>query len=511
MVFQTRIDESAGRATLVSSKASSTRQALDYAVSTAHYTEQVLAGDVVAASLEVAGLKAKLIDGQTRHTELSKACGHVQSAHSIGDEETKVLVADLACFDSESEALRSDALMQNQGHVQLLETLKQDYDALRDAQTAILVELTGVEDATNQTKDETRVSLEALRQTQVSEQEGHDQASDAISKDITVNDARILALRGSCESERRELDGKKAELDSRWREYSKGSKEYDDTLTTIMYLGQESLLDLPQYEPMWKAAEFRQKRAEAQAAAAEMKAAEAVNKCVEMAKEMAVSKSAFNMQLKDLRAENVSLSEVNSHLAVNVEKVRTDRAMYEEVIARLEKAFENHRHPYVHRIRCAGESLDILSMNEADQIAHLDTDLAQLHEDETRLAAQNAEYKKSIENVSSELDLIAQMQLETADAKWAAEGQAKALEQLILTPESGAVDTPTFSSSLTPSSPSVLITPELKGADDKADMLFDASFEEAESEGIANSATVRDLGEMYVRTSQLGTGLGLNV
>ena len=478
MVSQTRIDESSGCATLVLSKASSTRQALDHAVSSAHYTEQVLAGDVVAASHKLAGLKAELANGLTRHTELRKAQDDVQSVHLVVDEETKVLVADLAYFNSEVEAIRSDTLTQSQGHAQLLETLEQDYNALRDAQATILAELTGVKDATNQAKDETRMSLEALRQTQVSEQEGHDQASDAISKDIALNDARILALKGSCESERRELDGKKAELDSRWREYSKESKEYDDTLTTIMYLGQEALLDLPQYEPMWKAAEFRQKRAEAQAVAAEKKAVEATNECVEMAKEIVISKKAFNTRLKDLRAENVSLAEANSSLAVDIERIRVDRAMHEEVIAKLERTFGNHRRPYVHRIRCAEESLKMLSMDEANQIACLDADLAQLHAQETRLTTQNAEYKKSIENVSFELDSISRIRQEIADAKWAAEGQAKALEQLILTPESGAIDTPTFSSSLTPSLSSIPVAPELKGVGEEPDMLFDASFEE---------------------------------
>ena len=48
------------------------------------------------------------------------------------------------------------------------------------------------------------------------------------------------------------------------------------------------------------------------------------------------------------------------------EKVRIDYAMCEEGIAKLEKNFENQRHPYVHRIRCAEESLNVLSVDEAD-------------------------------------------------------------------------------------------------------------------------------------------------
>ena len=52
--------------------------------------------------------------------------------------------------------------------------------------------------------------------------------------------------------------------------------------------------------------------------------------------------------------------------ATEAEKVRVDYAMREEGIAKLEKNFENQRHPHVHRIRCAEESLNVPPMDEAD-------------------------------------------------------------------------------------------------------------------------------------------------
>ena len=65
------------------------------------------------------------------------------------------------------------------------------------------------------------------------------------------------------------------------------------------------------------------------------------------------------------------MTEANDDWATGAEKVRVDHAMHEEAIAKLEKDFENQHHPYVHRISCADESLNVLSMDEADQVACL--------------------------------------------------------------------------------------------------------------------------------------------
>lgn len=454
-------------------------------------------------------MKADLAVDEGHYVELLKSHDVLEDACLLADKEIKSLGADLAHLDADAEGLRSEALLETQAHIEKIVTLRRDHDTLGTSHTSALAQLAQVKEAIMRVEDDTRISVNALREKQASDRADYDKKATVLTKSVATNDARIIEMKASYHSLKQDVDAKQAELDARYRQFDKESSKYGQMIEDIMFVTREAKLDFREYESKWQEAGNRQRLAERQAVAAEKQAVEAQERSHEMAKERSISKHAFNTQLKDLREQNESLTKSNEALAVAIDGLRADKTMLHEVITKLEKDFEDRQRPLLFRARRAEEDLALFSSKEADVISQLNARFLCLKDEETRIAVQNAEYGAALENAYDEMDSVIRMQDETADAKWAAEGQAKALEQLLLTPLSGTFDTPTSSSSLIGSSPSTLATPELDGSSDGSDMIFDASFEEAQSGDIVDSATFRGLAEVSVGLVEQGVGLGL--
>lgn len=505
---QAVIKETAERTALALSKADEAQNAIDHVVSAAHYKEQVLHGDIDVISAQVVSVKADLSADEAHYVELLKSHDVIKDACLLADQEVKSLEADLARLDADTEGLRSEALLETQAHTEKMATLKRDNDVLETSHMSTLAELGRVKEAIARVEDDTRISVNTLREKQASHQAGHDKKATSLNESVATNNARIMEMKASYHSLKQDVDAKQAQLDARYRHFDKESSKYGQMIEDIMFVTREAKLDFREYESKWQEAGNRQRLAERQAVAAEKQAIEAQQKSHEMAKERSISKHAFNTQLKDLREQNESLMRSNEALAVAIDGLRADKTMLGEVIAKLEKDFEDRQRPLLFRIRRAKEDLELFSSKEADLLSQLNAQFLYLKDEETRIVTQKAEYCAALENTYDEMDSVIQMQDETADAKWAAEGQAKALEQLLLTPLSGTFDTPTFSSSLINSSPSMLATPALDGTSDDSDMIFDASFEEAQSGDIVDSATFRGLADVSVGHVEQGVGLG---
>lgn len=251
----------------------------------------------------------------------------------------------------------------------------------------------------------------------------------------------------------------------------------------------------------------KRKRAEDQASEAQRKAQAATEASVNVWKEKTISEHAFSGQLRDIRGQVEATQDANAALSVEIEQLRSDNEVHEEIIESLRKAQEDRMRPVLFRRRRAVEDIAGCSMKEADMVSKLSMEIAKLADEEAALLARKAEYKTEIAAIDGEIEHVLEMQQEALDAKFAAEGQAKALQQLILTPSSDiAVFTPRFSSSSRWSSRSPSASPEVcTPMSDEPDMIFDASFEES-CGCVVESATMRVVGD-----GQRGFGLGLEI
>lgn len=384
-------------------------------------------------------------------------------------------------------------------------TAKLEQEDLAAAHAAAEKELAELVEADARTQEETRCSVETLREKHAQEQARHDEATATLKDTIAANDARIDELKASYFSSKKELEAKKVALDARHREYAKESAAHGERFDLIMEVTREAKLDRQEYDSKLFEASNRQKKAEKDAAAAQERARKAAQCSQETAKEMVISKHAFNTQIKDLRAEADELSAAHKDLDNANATLRDDNRALRWAIEKMQSDYEDRKRPLLFRMQCAEEDLQACAKTEAEVFRALDTQLRELKDKEAQLAAKNDEYKVALLEVEAEIDNVHMLQQEAEDATFAAQGQALALEQLLLTPGSGTVATPTFSSSSRASSRSPSASPEMPAtpSDDDIEMLFDASFEEDKSVDIAESVTLRNL------AGASGVGLGL--
>ena len=329
----------------------------------------------------------------------------------------------------------------------------------------------------------------------------------SLHQSIAFNDTRFAELQASDLSLKEQLATKQAEHDARWREYVEKDHEYNIRLEACMGGTKDAVMEAQQYESLYNEAHNGRKSAEREAVAAQKRAAEAEELSLNMTKEMIISENAFTIQLEDIEEQNESLEGTNKALIAGIAGLRADKMMLNEVVSKLEKTFEDSERPLQMRLRRAEQDLELFSMEEADVVSQLDGALAKLDDEQHRIVAEHAAYRESLVDVDAELERVAALQLDMGAARLAADGQAKALEQIMLNPGQDTFDVSTCSSTSDGSPSSVTSTAILP--DDGFDMLFDASFEEAQSGDIAGSATVHGLGELGFGTTQNDVGLGL--
>jgi chromosome segregation ATPase len=471
---------------------------IEHVVCAAHYREQMLVGDIAALVDRCSACADAMLVLDAEYTELVESHQSLQHCCLLLDAQKECLEADVGQLEAAGTDLRDECHREEEEHLECLARLKAEHDALEASHAAALEELSILRADVSRTLEETRLEVAGIQKEVASVQQVHDAAAASVNGSIADAEVDIAARKAAYRALKQDLEAAQAALLSRSREFERESGKCGAAMDAVMELSREMSYDCQQYESNIVEADNKRQRGEKEAEAAGRRAKEAEETSVEVEKEKAVSRDAFVTQIEDVRAAGEQLRVANEALCGGNEQLRSDEEVLAEAIERMEKKHEDRERPLLFRLRRAKDELEVFSLKDAEVVCRLDAKIAELEDVNARLMGQKAEYTRSLEDVHSSMEHVVKMRQEAEDAMFAAEGQAQALEQVIVGAKCGTMSTVAFSSWSRSGSRPAALSLGLGSGDglESSSMMFDASFEEGDGGEIVASTTGQAVGDV---------------